>query len=195
MNKFQIIASAATLLLAMTGCASNSGSPSSRGNLVRVEYARISDMRRVEMPSAAPAGAVVGGFTGLILSSGRSTRSQVASGVGGAVLGAVAASALEDRRGYEYTLRYNNNNTSRFTTDKGFLRRGDCVAVESGQYANLRRVSSTFCTAGIVSEPDPEHVRLASQCNDAKNQLLAAASDEEVDLATRKITILCQDLD
>lgn len=94
------------------------------------------------MPSAAPAGAVVGGFTGLILSRNKSARSQVAGGVGGAALGALATRALEgERLGYSYQLRFADSSISQFITEKGYLQRGDCVSVERGEYANIRRVA------------------------------------------------------
>ena len=178
--------------LTVAGCAS-SNSGSARGYELRVRYAEIFDVERVKMPSAAPAGAVVGGFTGLVLSRNRSTRSQVASGVGGAALGALATKALEgDRLGYSYRLRFADGSTSQFITEKGYLMRGDCVSVERGEYANIRRVAKVLCENGPSTRIDQKHIRDAEQCHAAKDQLLAARSDDEIEAASRKVAIICQ---
>ena len=176
----------------VSACAS-SGPPSSRGYELRVRYAEVTDIQRVRLPSNAPAGAVVGGFTGLVLSRNSSGRSQVASGIGGAVLGGLATAALEgDRLGYSYRLRFLNGDTSDFITEKGYLQEGDCVSVERGQYANIRRVAAVLCADGRSATADQKHLREAEQCHVAKDQLLAASTDEEIEAAARKVSILCE---
>ena len=178
--------------LLLAGCASSSGS-SARGHELRIRYAEVVDIERVKMPSAAPAGAVVGGFTGLVLSRNKSTRSQVASGVGGAALGALATRALEgDRLGYSYQLRFADSSLSQFITEKGYLQRGDCVSVERGEYANIRRVAKSLCESGPSTKITQSHMRDAQQCHAAKDQLLAASTDEEIEAASRKVRIICQ---
>lgn len=176
----------------IAGCAS-SGTSSARGHEIRIRYAEVERVERTELPSAAPAGAMVGGFTGLVLSSGRSTSSQVASGVGGAVLGGLATRALEgDRLGYGYSLRFADGSLSRFITEKGYLQTGDCVAVERGDYANIRRVANVLCDTGPSTSIDETHVREAEQCHSAKDQLLAATAEDQIEAASRKVSILCQ---
>lgn len=189
-KKLTFCAVAVSFLVA--GCAS-SGSPSARGYELRVRYAEVVEIDRVQLPSNAPAGAVVGGFTGLVLSRNSSGRKQVASGIGGAVLGGMATAALEgDRRGYSYRLRFMNGDTSNFITEKGYLQVGDCVSVERGQYANIRRVASVLCSEGQQAAAHPTHVRDAEQCHEAKNQLLAASTEDEIEAAARKVTIICE---
>jgi hypothetical protein len=178
--------------LLLASCASSSGG-SARGHELRIRYAEVVDVERVKMPSAAPAGAVVGGFTGLILSRNKSARSQVASGVGGAALGALATRALEgERLGYSYQLRFADSSISQFITEKGYLQRGDCVSVERGEYANIRRVAKTLCESGPSTKITQSHIRDAQQCHAAKDQLLAASTDEEILAASRKVRIICQ---
>ncbi len=175
-----------------SGCATSGGS-SARGYEVRVRYAEITDVERVKLPSNAPAGAMVGGFTGLVLARNSSGRKQVGSAIGGAALGGLATAALEgDRLGYSYRLRFMNGDTSDFITEKGYLQKGDCVAVERGQYANIRRVAPVLCAGGQSSAIDQKHLAEAEQCHAAKEQLLAASTDEQIDAAARKVAIICE---
>lgn len=179
-------------VVVLGGCASSSGG-SARGYELRIRYAEVVDVERVKMPSAAPAGAVVGGFTGLILARNKSTGRQVASGIGGAALGGLATKALEgDRLGFSYRLQFADGNISQFITEKGYLMRGDCVSVERGEYANIRRVSKSLCENGPSTKIDPALVRDAEQCHAAKDQLLTASSDEEIEAASRKVGIICR---
>ncbi|MDX1482511.1 MAG: hypothetical protein R3315_12585 [Woeseiaceae bacterium] len=181
---------AAAIVVAISGCAS-SGSPAVRGQEIRIRYAEIVDVERTRLPSAAPAGAVVGGFTGLVLSRNQSTGRRVASGIGGAALGGLATAALEgDRLGYSYSLRYLDGTESRFITEKGYLQPGDCVSVERGEFANVRRVPRLMCEERMASIPE-SHVIDAGQCHAAKEQLLSAVTDDEIDNAARKVEILC----
>lgn len=181
-----------TGMCVLAGCASTS-SPAARGYELRVRYAEVVDINRVKLPSNAPAGAVVGGFTGLVLSRNSSGTKQVASGVTGAVLGGLATAALEgDRMGYSYRLRFNNGEMSNFITEKGYMQVGDCVSVERGEYANIRRVASVLCEPNQVAAAHPSHLREAEQCHQAKDQLLAASTDKEIESAARKVTILCE---
>lgn len=178
--------------LLIGGCATQ-GSTSVRGTELRLRYAQITGVERVPLPSAAPGGAVVGGFTGLVLSRNRSVGTRVAAGAGGAALGALATRALEgDRQGYSYSLRYTDGSISRFITEKGYLQLDDCVVVESGQYANVRRVAATLCDGTASAAVEPELLRDAEQCHAAKDELLAATSSEAIDVAARKVEILCQ---
>ena len=191
MNKARVAACIVVAACLMAGCAS-SGPASVRGYEIRVRYAEVTDIDRVKLPSNAPAGAVVGGFTGLILSRNSSGRKQVASGVGGAVLGGLATAALEgDRMGYSYRLQFANGDTSNFITEKGYLQVGDCVSVERGEYANIRRVAAILCDGRQPVAADQKHVREAEQCHEAKDQLLAASTEEQVEAAARKVSILC----
>lgn len=191
---FRLAFVVATLAVAgsLAACASNDSS-AARGQEIRVRYAEVVGVDRVKLPSNAPAGAMVGGFTGLVLSRNSSGAKQVASGVGGAVLGGLATAALEgDRMGYSYRLRFRNGDTSNFITEKGYLQVGDCVSVERGQHANIRRVAAVLCEESPGTGADPSHLRQAEQCHAAKDQLLAASTSDEIESAARKVSILCE---
>ena len=191
-NRVATIVVSLTTTLILAACAS-SGSSSARGYEIRIRYAEVIGVERVPLPSNAPAGAVVGGFTGLVIARNKSPGRQLATGVGGAVLGGLATKALEgDRRGYGYKLQFANDEVSQFITEKGYLQIGDCVSVERGEYANIRRVASVLCQNGPATIIDESHVREAQQCHAAKDQLLAAATEREIEAASRKVSVLCQ---
>ena len=183
-------------MLAIAGfvvsCANNSNSSRARESSIR--YGEITRVSRVPVPSAAPAGAIVGGFTGLVLARGSSPGRQAAAGLGGAAIGGLVTSALEgDRRAYQYHIRFVNGAETDYITEASFFREGDCVAVERREHANLRRVSDALCGSPprerqVIQKRDTE----AQQCHDAKDQVLAANTETELETASRKVRILCQ---
>ena len=59
---------------------------------------------------------------------------------------------------------------------------------------NIRRVSMEVCDKAsqkVVAQLQPEFQSEASDCALAKDQLVAATSSEAIDLAIRKVKILC----
>ena len=88
-----------------------------------------------------------------------------------------------------------DGSVKRVVTDQREIRAGDCVAVErAGQTANIRREPTAFCDR--ANEKAVESVRKSSerealQCQQAKQELADATTEEAVDLASRKIPLLC----
>ena len=66
------------------------------------------------------------------------------------------------------------------------------MSVERGQHANIRRVASVLCSGNETMPTDEKHVREAEQCHEAKEQLLAASTDDQIEAAARKVSILCE---
>lgn len=170
------------------GCASGS-----QGREYQLNYAKVTKVERVPRPSAVPAGVIVGGLTGLILTrNSASSGKRAAATIGGAVLGGAMADAMDDGRVYEYHLLYRDGQVTRYVTEKAYFRKGDCVVVERGSHANLRRVETSLCGAESIAMSSPELQQNANQCHQAKEQLLAATNDSEVATAARKVELLCQ---
>lgn len=188
-----VLAAICLTAVLISACASTDG-PHSRGQEMSLRYAEVVAIERVKMPSQAPVGAMLGGFTGLATSGGRSGRTTIGRAAGGALIGAGVAKVVEgDRLGYAYDLRFVRGGDSRFVTEKGFLEVGDCVAVERGQYANLRRVASSYCAGDDVpADVKRLQTREAKQCDAAKQQLLDADSEEAISSAARKVELICQ---
>lgn len=82
-------------------------------------------------------------------------------------------------------------------TEQNEIRVDDCVFIEqSSGRANIRRSAAIACqpeSAQVMAEPEiqEELQEEAGECSAAKEGLLAAESDAEIDLAVRKIKLLC----
>lgn len=177
----------ALTIIGISGCTTSVP----RATEMRVQYGMVDRISRVPVDSAVPVGAIAGGMIGLILSSKQNPGRRAASTLGGAVLGGAAAKVLEgDSRAFQYHLTLNDGTKTSFVTEKDFLIRGDCVAVERGRYANLRRVEANMCEAKL--EVKTFYVENANQCSSAKNQLLIAQTDREIEVASQKVEMLCQ---
>jgi hypothetical protein len=83
----------------------------------------------------------------------------------------------------------------RIISDQREIRSGDCVAVEQmGQTANIRREPAGFCArenAQAVQAVQEVTQAAAAHCEAAKEELVMASTPEAIDLASRKIHLLC----
>jgi hypothetical protein len=187
---------ALALAAATSGCVVRHVPP--RGRAVAVEHGRIAGVQAVQRPNdAAQEGAVVGGFLGFLL-SGRSLPEKILGTAWGAAAGSAVADAnAGPRQGWLYTVQFADGRSARVMTERPDLREGDCVAVESARYVNLRRVSDALCepppAAPAPAEPQiDERVQAeASHCEEAKDELANAKSKEETEVAVRKVRVFC----
>mgnify|MGYP007107592424 CR=1 FL=1 len=146
----------------------------------------------------ARGGTLVGGALGVASGSGRSSSNRALRGAGGAFAGNRIAGAMSGAQAPEYTVLVGGQTTTIITEQAG-LRVGDCVAVERGNFNNLRLAADARCNpprpAGNAkaapAAPPPAAVQEASACDQAKEQLLAANNDDEFDRAERRMRLLC----
>ena len=189
-----------TVLLAFVVSAFVPSTPSSaqtKGASMKIHHGRVVESRAVTIESGGnvAGGALVGGTIGLIAGggSGKKGRRRVA---GGALIGgAVAAASKKSEQAMEYTVETAAGMQIKVLTDQTEIHTGDCVVVEeSGGMANVRRVSETMCepeSQSVVEELRAELQEEAAECIAAKEELLDAETDETIDRALRKISILC----
>ena len=171
-----------------------------------VNYGRITAVRAVTEDSARArtGGAIVGGTLGAAVGSGRSGGNRVIGGIGGAAVGNQVGRLATQRQAFEYTVLLGGAQTVTMVTDQAGKRVGDCVAVERGAMNNLRLVADSKCalpparTAQATPAPAPApapatkaDVNAANACIQAKEQLLAAETDEVFDRAERRVRLLC----
>jgi hypothetical protein len=145
----------------------------------------------------ASTGGAIGGLLGATSSKSRSSgekrRRSFGYGIAGAVVGgAIGSSKDKPVTVYQYSVAMLEGGTFNITTEQGHIDAGDCVAVEQGSTANIRKIAQVFCDVpgeNIYSE----HIVEAEECSAAKQELVAAQGAEAIDGAIRKVKILCDD--
>jgi outer membrane lipoprotein SlyB len=168
------------------------------GQSVKISTGIVENVERVTLQSEAGTGALVGGALGLLSGSGKSTSKKARNTIIGAGAGGALASATQgSRNGVAYTVLTTDGNAIRVITDQTEIIKGDCVVVEeTGSTTNVRRVTSTACDAASArarEELQNSFQMEANECHNAKQQLVEATTAEQVDLARRKMEILCSD--
>lgn len=189
--------SAAALLLALSFGHSNVEAQS------RVQYGRITNAvtTQVTSDSAQGVGTMVGGAVGLASGSGQSGSNRALRTLGGAAAGRGVGNLAGRSQAFEYTVLIGGMTTVRIISDQAGKRVGDCVAVEQGQFSNIRLVDDARCNPPAARAPatpaatavaaTPADTRAASACEQAKAQVLAAETDEAFSLAERRMRLFC----
>lgn len=171
----------------------------------RVQYGRITNVTPTTVTDSTGrnVGTVVGGTVGLVSGSGQSGSNRALRTVGGGAAGRSVGNMATRSQAFEYTVLIGGTNTVRIVSDQAGKRVGDCVSVEQGQFANIRLVPDSRCTppprpaaapaAAPVPAPAPvaADVEAATACEQAKQQVLDADTDEAFSLAERRMRLLC----
>jgi outer membrane lipoprotein SlyB len=169
----------------------------------RVQYGRITNVQTVTETDSRSrnVGTLVGGGIGLATGSGQSGSNRALRGVAGAAAGRGVGSLAGRSQAFEYTVLIDGTTTTRIVSDQAGKRVGDCVAVEQGQFANIRLVPDSRCAtraqpapakkAAPPPAPAAADVQQATACEQAKDQVLAANTDEEFNIAERRMRLLC----
>ena len=169
----------------------------------RVQYGRITNavVTTETSSTARNVGTVVGGTVGLISGSGQSGSNRALRTIGGGAAGRGIGNVASRQQAFEYTVLVGGTSTVRIVSDQAGKRVGDCVAVEQGQFANIRLVPDARCAppprpaAAPAPAPAPApvaaDVEAATACEQAKQQVLDAETDEAFSLAERRMRLLC----
>jgi outer membrane lipoprotein SlyB len=171
----------------------------------QVQYGRVTAVAptTVNDNTARNVGRVVGGGVGLVSGSGQSGSNRALRTAGGAVVGGRVGDLATRSQAFEYTVLIGGTNTVRVVSDQAGKRVGDCVSVEQGQFANIRLVPDSRCAPpprpAAAPAParapaptvEPADQQAANACEQAKQQVLDAATDEAFNLAERRMRLLC----
>jgi hypothetical protein len=159
---------------------------------VSIRYGVVESAVTVEEDSQHAGGALLGGAMGALIGR-HGPRSHTGLRVAaGAATGAAIQGATTGGTSQQYTVKMLSGGSTVISTEQTDIRQGDCVSIEQGDYDNIRRVGSVFCQP--PEQPAPEHHQsAATNCNAAKKELSAADTDDEVDIAIRKVQVLCED--
>ena len=180
------------------GCASQTTTGGqSMHTAIQVRHGVVEDVERVDLKSAAARNATIGGLAGLAVMRRGSTSEQVIGTAVGAALSALVTKAAEGENiGYSYTVRLTDGTFSKIVTEQDDIRRGDCVSVETGRTAAIRRVSAVLCEATparpLSSDIQAHRQEEAAECQAAKEQLLKAKTGDEVNAMAAKVRVLCE---
>jgi hypothetical protein len=184
------------VVLSLAFLASNSLLAQKSGQSMQIQYGYVVASKYVQEKSNAGKGALIGGAIGLYSGKGKSSGTKFRRTAAGAVVGGATASAIQGSRdAREYQVRTATGMIV-IISDQTEVHVDDCVVVEtpSKGNANIRRVADTYCdpaSAEVVAELQDEMLEEAEECVMAKQELAAADTDEAVDRALRKISILC----
>ena len=164
----------------------------------RVQYGRITNVvpTTVNNSTAQNVGTLVGGGVGLATGSGQSSSNRALRTLGGAAAGRGVTTLATRSQAFEYTVLIGGRTTTRIISDQAGKRIGDCVAVEQGQFSNIRLVADARCNPAPAPAPAPAvaasaEVEAATACEQAKMQVLNADTDEAFALAERRMRLLC----
>jgi outer membrane lipoprotein SlyB len=199
MNKSLVIATAVAGSILTAACETPGGARP--GTAMSVQYGVVQRVQEVQAEANTGGGAALGGLAGLAAAAGTggSRTQQMAGAAGGALLGGLIANQrAANQRLIQHTVRLNNGASVAVITDHHNIAVGDCVAVEQGRHANIRRVSSVMCNdLADTRRPayTPTHqanVREAEECEQAKQEVLNAKTEEEIRLAHMRMRALCE---
>ena len=199
MNKSIVIATAVIGSIVTTACETSGGARP--GTALSVQYGVVQRVEEVQADTNTGGSAALGGLAGLAVAAGTggSRNQQLAGAAGGALLGGLIANQrAANQQLKQHTVRLNNGTSVAVITDHHNIAVGDCVAVEQGRHANIRRVSSVMCNdLADTRRPSyaPVHeanVNEAEECEQAKREVLNAQTEEAINLAHMRMRALCE---
>ena len=167
------------------------------GQGAKLTTGKVVKTERVQLQSDAAKGALVGGVIGYHLTSNNksSSRKWANAAAGAAVAGAAKRASEGDLTGILYTVDTGGGSMVKVISDQIEIREGDCVMIEEiKDTVNIRRMDGSACdpkSKTALKEVEPELQEEASECVAAKELLLRAETDEQIELAVRKIKLLC----
>ena len=188
-------------VILLTGCETGGGGVSRQDQNVpiSISYGQITSVEQVDLESDvgknATLGAIVGGVIGL--ATGQNFAGAAAGAGAGAALGGITTRVAEgSSKATAYIVQRQSGGEVKVVTDHSHLVVGDCVAIETGRTTNLRRVSQEMCSPATNHPVEQElramHQQDARECDAAKQALLAAQGDQEIDAAVKKVRVLCK---
>ena len=190
MNRLNVLFVAAVFIY--SGAAAAQSSKVDYGVVTKVSPAELGGGNDGKIATAA--GALLGGVTGYTLSKGSSSGKKRRGTIAGTALGGLGLNKLAKSatKGYQYDVKLANGKDVSITTEQGRIDQGDCVAIEQGESANIRRVSQVHCESKDAKATE-EHVTEANECEAAKAAILQAKDQQEQDKAIRTARVKCEE--
>ena len=167
----------------------SSSAISHAASAVQIDYGVVESVGTTTKDAKHAGGALAGGLIGGLIGPKRhqGLRVVAGAGIGAAVQGSATSGTLQ-----QYSVKLNSGSQVIISTEQQDIRSGDCVSVEQGEHANIRRVSSYQCETKNKSA-EPHHVSSADNCQLAKDELNKADTDQAITNAAKKVRVLCED--
>ena len=184
------------LALTMIGCASDGLDRRNKNSSMQISYGKVQSVEEINLQSDAGKSSAVGGLWGLAINS-HGNSSDMASGAAiGALLGGLTTKISEgSSQAWGYMVQKSNGSVVKVVSDNSHLTAGDCAVMETGETTNIRRVAAELCQSSLPPETlnviDGSHRDDADECNEAKQELLAANTVDQLDRAKVKVEVLC----
>ena len=155
---------------------------------VTIQYGTVTSSTTIKKDASHAGGALAGGLIGAMIGPRRhrGLRAVAGAGIGAAIEGSATGGTQQ-----QYTVNLKSGGTTIINTEQQEIRIGDCVSIEQGSYANIRRVSSVHCET--QTQIPVHHTSSSNDCETAKHQLAKAETDDAIVLAAKKVRILCED--
>ena len=179
-----------------------SGVGGARAGDVSVEYGMVTDAKPIEMAGSdkdrktagTAAGGLLGGVAGYAVGKGSSKGKKIRGILIGTAGGAVAGNQVAKAAGksHQYSVKLTGGDSVTITTEQGRIDTGDCVAIERGDMANIRKVSQVHCQAGD-KKASAEHITEAKECEAAKAAIDKADTDEAMAAAVKRARLKCEE--
>jgi hypothetical protein len=184
------------IFLSITFLMSGTALAQKSGQSMQIQHGIVVSSTYVQEKSTAGRYALVGGAIGYGLTRNKSSSKKAAATVTGAAIGGASKSKSEGSREARQYEVATNSGMIVIISDQTEIQVDDCVVVENpgNSNANIRRVAPAMCepeSAEVVAGLQDEMLEEAQECVAAKEELSAAATDDAVDRALRKISILC----
>jgi outer membrane lipoprotein SlyB len=155
---------------------------------VTINYGTVTAASTIKEESKHAGGALAGGLLGAVIGPSRHRGLRIAAS---AAAGAAILGSATDGTAQQYTIKLVTGGQELISTEQDDIRVNDCVAVEQGEHTNLRRVGSAFCDGTHDGDPPKHQQDAAGTCDAAKDELAAADSDDDVNIAVKKVRVLC----
>jgi hypothetical protein len=182
----------ASLLTAASGALAQK-----KGQTATITVGIVTNAQRIQLDSNTGRNSLLGGAAGWALARNQSSSKQAAAALGGAALAGAATSRSQGANtGIQYSVQTSAGSTVKIVTDQTEIRIGDCVTVEeTPNGANIRRSDPAICQASpaVSAAVQDELQEEATECDQAKQRLLAAETPEQIDTARQIMEIFCND--
>jgi outer membrane lipoprotein SlyB len=159
------------------------------GDAVKLDYGTVKAIQTVQAQGTRGAGTMLGGLAGAAIADDHRGLGAIAGGLLG---GGLQKHQTSKNTLQQYTVTLVSGGTLVIDTEQEDMIVGDCVVVEKGQYANIRRVSGINCQQKYQQNPE-HHKTAASSCQKAKDELNNAGTDDAIEQAVIKVRTLCED--